>query len=68
MLWDLKLKKQDYIDINNLSSIKELIDFLNEVKDDAFCKNCNLKERHSQLYDMEHTKYDIYEWFYKEEI
>lgn len=62
----LTLTSQDFIDINNLSSLKELINFLNERKDNAFCKNCNLKSRDSKLFKMKHTEYNIYEWYYKQ--
>lgn len=63
---ELTLTKQDFIDINKLETLAELIEFLNETKDDAFCKNCNLEKRDSKLFKMVHTKYNIYEWYHRE--
>ena len=62
---DLKLSTQDFIDIADLESLEELIDFVNEPKDDAFCKNCDLDSRNSKSFKMKHTDYDIYEWYKK---
>lgn len=62
---DLSLTKQDYINIDELDSLKELIEFLNEKKDNSFCKYCDLNARNSESFPMRHTEYNIYEWYKK---
>jgi len=63
---ELKLTEQDYIKVNELDSLEQLMNFINEPKTNSFCKHCNLKNRENLLFDVEHTSYGIYEWYYKE--